>query len=51
LRYSNQNKGDINITDAGAAKIEVIAKAIEVYEDDVLKIMPSPVTIASKKHD
>lgn len=45
--YSLMNKGDKNITDAEAAKIEVLAKAIEDYEDNVLKIMPLPVTVAS----
>ena len=45
--YSLMNKGDKNITDAEAAKIEILAKAIEDYEDNVLKIMPLPVTVAS----
>jgi len=49
--YSLMNKGDKNITDAEAAKIEVMAKAIEDYEDNVLKIMPLPVTVASMVQD
>lgn len=49
--YSLMNKGDKNITDAEAAKIEVMAKAIEDYEDNVLKIMPLPVTVASIVQD
>jgi HTH-type transcriptional regulator/antitoxin HigA len=49
--YGLMNKGDKNITDAEAAKIEVMAKAIEDYEDNVLKIMPLPVTVASIVQD
>lgn len=49
--YSLMNKGDKNITDAEAAKIKVMASAIEEYEDNVLKIMPLPVTVASMVQD
>ncbi|MHA4808986.1 hypothetical protein ACX0G9_12810 [Flavitalea flava] len=44
--YSLMNLGDNNISDADAQKIEAMAKAIEIYEDNVLKIMPLPVTVA-----
>ncbi len=45
--YSLMNKGEKNITEADAAAIETLAKAIEYYEDHVLKIMPLPVTVTS----
>lgn len=45
--YNLMNKGEANITDAQAKQAEKLAKAIEVYEDQVLKIMPLPVTINS----
>ncbi len=49
--YGLMNKGDENITDADARKIEIMAKAIEDYEDNVLKIMPLPITVASIVQD
>jgi HTH-type transcriptional regulator/antitoxin HigA len=49
--YSLMNKGDNNITEADAHQIEIMAKAIEDYEDNVLKIMPLPVTVASIVQD
>lgn len=49
--YSLMNKGDKNITDEEAANIEEMAKAIEDYEDNVLKVMPLPVTVASTVQD
>ncbi len=39
------NKGEGNLTDAEAREIETTAKAIEYYEDYILKLMPMPVTI------
>jgi antitoxin component HigA of HigAB toxin-antitoxin module len=45
--YNLMNKGEENVTDAEARQIEQMAKAIEYYEDYVLKIMPLPVTVAS----
>lgn len=45
--YSIMNKGEKNITDAEARQAEKLAKAIEGYEDNVLKIMPLQVTINS----
>lgn len=49
--YNLMNKGEENITDAEANQIEKLAKAIEDYEDHVLKIMPLPVTINSIVQD
>jgi HTH-type transcriptional regulator/antitoxin HigA len=49
--YNLMNKDDGNITDADAGEIEKMAKAIEDYEDNVLKIMPLPVTVASIVQD
>jgi HTH-type transcriptional regulator / antitoxin HigA len=49
--YGLMNKGDSNITDDEAREIEKMAKAIEDYEDNVLKIMPLPVTVASIVQD
>ena len=43
--YSLMNKGEGNLTDAEAREIETTAKAIEYYEDYILKLMPMPVTI------
>jgi HTH-type transcriptional regulator / antitoxin HigA len=45
--YALMNKGSINITEAEGDQIEILAKAIEYYEDHVLKLMPMPVTINS----
>jgi HTH-type transcriptional regulator/antitoxin HigA len=47
LVYSLMSSGDKNITDDEAEKIKIMAKAIEEYEDNVLKIMPLPVTVVS----
>jgi len=43
--YSLMNKGENSLTDAEAQEIEMISKAIEYYEDYILKLMPMPVTI------
>ncbi len=43
--YVLMNKGEKNITKAEAKQIEKMAKAIEFYEDHVLKIMPLPITV------
>ena len=43
--FSLMNKGESNLTDTEAREIEVISKAIEYYEDYILKLMPMPVTI------
>lgn len=45
--YNLMNKGEKNVTAAEARQIEQMAKVIEKYEDEVLKIMPLPVTVAS----
>lgn len=45
--YSLMNKGEKNISSKDAAAIETMAKAIEYYEDHVLKIMPLPVTVTA----
>jgi antitoxin component HigA of HigAB toxin-antitoxin module len=45
--YHLMNKGEENITDAEASQIKKMAKAIEAYEDNILKIMPLPITIHS----
>ena len=45
--YALMNKGSNNITEAEGEQIEILAKAIEYYEDHVLKLMPMPVTINS----
>ncbi|TDX00341.1 helix-turn-helix domain-containing protein [Dinghuibacter silviterrae] len=49
--YSLMNKGDVHISEAEAAEIELLSKAIEYYEDHVLKIMPLPVTVATIVQD
>jgi len=38
--YNLMNKGDKNITSKEAAVIKTMSKAIEYYEDHVLKIVP-----------
>jgi len=45
--YVLMSKGEAKITHAEAKKIEQLAKAIEDYEDNVLKIMPLKVTVSS----
>jgi len=49
--YSLMNKGEKNITKEDAVVIETLAKAIEYYEDHVLKIVPLPVTITAIVQD
>jgi antitoxin component HigA of HigAB toxin-antitoxin module len=49
--YNLMNKGDKNITDKEAFAIETMSKAIEYYEDHVLKIVPLPVTVTSVVQD
>ena len=43
--YVLMNKGEINITDAEADQIAKMAKAIEYYEDNILKLMPIRITV------
>ncbi|MFP5039662.1 helix-turn-helix domain-containing protein [Parasediminibacterium sp. JCM 36343] len=43
--YALMDKGDANITDTEAKELETMAKAVEHYEDYVLKLMPMPVSI------
>lgn len=43
--YDLMNKGDGNISEKEAKELETIAKAVEYYEDNILKLMPIPVTI------
>ncbi len=45
--YALMKKDSKNITAAEGDQIEILAKAIEYYEDHVLKLMPMPVTINS----
>lgn len=45
--YSIMNKGEKNITDTQARQAQRLAKAIEDYEDNILKVMPLEVTIHS----
>lgn len=45
--YQLMSKGEANITNAEAATIEAMAKAIEQYEDAVLKVAPGLVTVAT----
>lgn len=42
--YNIMNKGENNISDGDARKIKTLAKAIEDYEDNLLKTMPLSVT-------
>lgn len=49
--YNLMNKGEKNITDADARKIETLARSIEDYEDNVLKTIPLPITVASIVQD
>ena len=44
--YALMNKGEKSISNKEAKKIEQLAKAIEDYEDNVLKIMPLPGTVS-----
>ena len=43
--YEMMNKGEANISEAETVELEKMAKAVEHYEDYVLKLMPIPVTI------
>ncbi len=43
--YSLMNKGEVNLSEDETKEIEILAKAIEHYEDYILKLMPMPVTI------
>lgn len=43
--YVLMNKGEKNINDIEAKQIEDMAKAIEYYEDHILKLMPIRITV------
>lgn len=49
--YKLMNKGEKKITASEAEQIKQMSKAIEYYEDNILQIMPLPVTVASIVHD
>lgn len=53
--YQQMSKGESNISDMEAKGMRELAEAIEYYEDNILQIMPLPVTIenivASKMHE
>jgi HTH-type transcriptional regulator/antitoxin HigA len=39
------NKGEANLSEAEKKQVRTLALAAEYYEDNVLKIMPLPITI------
>jgi len=45
--YDIMNKGEANLSEVETLDLERMAKAVEHYEDHVLKLMPIPVTIAT----
>ncbi|MFT4093249.1 MAG: helix-turn-helix domain-containing protein [Niabella sp.] len=49
--YSLMNKGEANLTKQEKATISELAEAVEHYEDNVLQIMPLPVTVISAVQD
>lgn len=40
LIYKHMNKSADNMSEAEAGQIQIMAKAIEFYEDNILKLMP-----------